>query len=123
MSIIGNRTKAKVVKNKVAPPFREAEFDILYGQGISKVGELIDIGVKLELIEKAGAWYTINGIRMQGKDGLREYLQTTPEAYEKLEKEIRENTYKLTSRGKMPEAAPAAPIKPIDITADDFDEE
>ena len=93
--MIGNRTRAKVVKNKVAPPFREAEFDILYGEGISKVGEIIDLGVKLELIDKAGAWYTCNGQRIQGKDGVREYLLSNPDVCDSIEKEIRENAYKL----------------------------
>ena len=73
--MVGNRTRAKVVKNKVAPPFREAEFDIMYGEGISKVGEIIDLGVKLEIIDKAGAWYTCNGQRIQGRDGVKEHLR------------------------------------------------
>ncbi len=93
--MVGNRTRAKVVKNKVAPPFREAEFDIMYGEGISKVGEIIDLGVKLEIIDKAGAWYTCNGQRIQGRDGVREYLLANPDACDAIEKEIRENAYKL----------------------------
>ena len=64
--MVGNRTRAKVIKNKVAPPFKEAEFDIIYGEGISKVSEIIDLGVKLELIDKAGAWFTVNGERIPG---------------------------------------------------------
>ena len=123
--MIGNRTRAKVVKNKVAPPFREAEFDIMYGEGISKVGEIIDLGVKLEIIDKAGAWYTCNGQRIQGRDGVREYLLANPEACDAIEKEIRENAYKLLS----PQARKAAQVSgrgtvpAVDVSAADFDEE
>ena len=73
--IIGNHTRAKVVKNKVAPPFREAEFDIMYGEGISRIGEIVDLGVKLELIDKGGAWFTVEGNRIQGRDGVKQYLR------------------------------------------------
>ena len=123
--MIGNRTRAKVVKNKVAPPFREAEFDIMYGEGISKVGEIIDLGVKLELIDKAGAWYTCNGQRIQGKDGVREYLLSNPEVCDSIEKEIRDNAYKLLS----PQARKAAQVSgrgtvpAVDVSAADFDQE
>ena len=123
--MIGNRTRAKVVKNKVAPPFREAEFDIMYGEGISKVGEIIDLGVKLELIDKAGAWYTCNGQRIQGKDGVREYLLSNPEVCDSIEKEIRENAYKLLT----PQARKAAQVSgrgtvpAVDVSAADFDQE
>ena len=123
--MIGNRTRAKVVKNKVAPPFREAEFDIMYGEGISKVGEIIDLGVKLEIIDKAGAWYTCNGQRIQGRDGVREYLLSNPDACDAIEKEIRENAYKLLS----PQARKAAQVSgrgnvpAVDVSAADFDEE
>ena len=123
--MIGNRTRAKVVKNKVAPPFREAEFDIMYGVGISKVGEIIDLGVKLEIIDKAGAWYTCNGQRIQGRDGVREYLLANPEACDAIEKEIRDNAYKLLS----PQARKAAQVSgrgtvpAVDVSAADFDEE
>lgn len=121
--MIGNRTRAKVVKNKVAPPFREAEFDIIYGKGISKIGEMIDLGVKLELIDKAGAWYTCNGQRFQGKDGVRDFLQSDPEAYETLEQQIRDNAYKLTPRGREQAAAEAAAAaKAVNITADGFED-
>ena len=122
--MIGNRTRAKVVKNKVAPPFREAEFDIMYGEGISKVGEIIDLGVKLEIIDKAGAWYTCNGQRIQGRDGVRDYLLSNPEACDAIEKEIRENAYKLLS----PQARKAAQVSgrgnvpAVDVSAADFDE-
>ena len=77
--MVGNRTRAKVVKNKVAPPFREAEFDIMYGEGISKVSEVIDLAVKLEIIDKGGAWFTVNGQRLQGKEAVKEYLLSNPE--------------------------------------------
>ena len=123
--MIGNRTRAKVVKNKVAPPFREAEFDIMYGEGISKVGEIIDLGVKLEIIDKAGAWYTCNSQRIQGRDGVREYLLANPDACDAIEKEIRDNAYKLLS----PQARKAAQVSgrgtvpAVDVSAADFDEE
>ena len=122
--MVGNRTRAKVVKNKVAPPFREAEFDIMYGEGISKVGEIIDLGVKLEIIDKAGAWYTCNGQRIQGRDGVKEYLLANPEACDAIEKEIRENAHKLLT----PQAKRAAQVSgrtpaAVDITAADFTED
>ena len=122
--MVGNRTRAKVVKNKVAPPFREAEFDIMYGEGISKVGEIIDLGVKLVIIDKAGAWYTCNGQRIQGRDGVKEYLLANPEACDAIEKEIRENAHKLLT----PQAKRAAMVSgrtptAVDITAADFTED
>ena len=118
--MIGNRTRAKVIKNKVAPPFKEAEFDILYGQGISKIGEIIDLSVKLGLIDKAGAWFTVGDQRFQGRDNVKTYLQDNPEACDKLEAEIRANAHKLMS----PQARKAAIAagRAVDISADDFDE-
>lgn len=122
--MIGNRTRAKVVKNKVAPPFREAEFDILYGKGISKTGELIDAGVKLDIIDKAGAWYTCNGERIQGRDGVKEYLENHPDVAEKIEAEIKEKFLEASNRRtSRPVASNAAPaVKAVDISAEDFDE-
>ena len=126
--MIGNRTRAKVVKNKVAPPFREAEFDIMYGEGISRVGEIVDLGVKLEIIDKAGAWFTVDGQRIQGRDGVKEYLQNNEEARERVEAQIRENAYKLMSpqsrkaaeaSGRVSSAATAA----VDVSAADFDQD
>ena len=100
--IIGNRTRAKVVKNKVAPPFREAEFDIMYGEGISKLGELIDLGVKLDLLQKSGSWFAMGDIRLgQGRDAAKEYFRTHPEEADKLEAEIRKNAYKLMTRQSL----------------------
>ncbi len=88
--ILGNETRVKVVKNKVAPPFRQAEFDILYGEGISLEGEIIDIGVKLNIVEKSGAWYSYNGSKIgQGKDNTRIWLQENPEIAAEIEAKIR----------------------------------
>ena len=88
--IIGHRVRVKVVKNKVAPPFKTAEFDILYGEGISRIGEVIDIGVQLGLIQKSGSWYSYEGQRLaQGRENLRAFLKDHPELVEKLEKQIR----------------------------------
>ena len=117
--MIGNRTRAKVIKNKCAPPFKEAEFDIVYGEGISKVGEIIDLGVKLELIDKAGAWYTCNEQRIQGRDGVKEYLLSNPDVCARIEQEIRDNAYKLMA----PQARKAAQAagRAVDISADDFE--
>ena len=84
--VIGNQTRVKVVKNKVAPPFGEAVFDILYGEGISRLGEIIDIGSELDVIEKAGAWYSYNGTRLgQGKENARDFLRANPELCEEIE--------------------------------------
>lgn len=89
--VTGSETRVKVVKNKVAPPFKQAEFEILYGEGISKLGEIVDLGVKLGLIEKSGAWYSYAGNRIgQGKDNARQYLQENPKIAEDLETIIRE---------------------------------
>ena len=89
--VIGNDTKVKVVKNKVAPPFKEAEFEILFGEGVSKLGEVIDLGVAYKLVDKAGAWYSYNGEKIgQGKDNTREYLKSKPELAEEIEEKVRE---------------------------------
>ena len=90
--MIGNRVKVKIVKNKVAPPFREAEFDIMYGEGISKVGNILDIAVNLNIVEKAGAWFSYNGTRIgQGRDNAKKYLQENPEVCSEIEKKIKDN--------------------------------
>ena len=117
--MIGNRTRAKVIKNKCAPPFKEGEFDIIYGEGISKVGEIVDLGVKLELIDKAGAWFTIGDQRIQGRDATKTYLLNNPEICNKIEQQIRDNAYKLMS----PQARKAAQAagRAVDISADDFE--
>lgn len=88
--VIGNETKVKVVKNKVSPPFREAFFDILYGQGISRQGEIIDLGVDAKIVEKSGAWYSYNGEKIgQGKDNAREFLRENPEIADEIENKVR----------------------------------
>lgn len=117
--MVGNRTRAKIVKNKVAPPFKEAEFDIIYGEGISKVGEIIDLAAKLDIIDKAGAWFTVGDQRLQGRDAVKTYLQENPEVCDSIEQQIRENAVKLMS----PQARKAAVAagRAVDVTADDFE--
>lgn len=122
-SIMGNRTRAKVVKNKVAPPFKEAEFDIMFGDGISKMGELVDLGVKLGIVQKGGAWFSYGDIRLgQGRDNAKNFLRDNPEIAMDIEGQIRANADKLNpikkpARGGVskvaatPAAAPAAPAK------------
>lgn len=88
---IGNHTRVKVVKNKVAPPFKEAEFDILYGEGISKEGNILDVAVELEIIKKSGAWFSYEGLKIgQGRDNARNYLKENPEFCTRIERLIRE---------------------------------
>jgi len=90
-AVIGNRTRAKVVKNKVAPPFREAEFDILYGKGISLEGDILDLGVQMEVIEKSGAWLSYKGERIgQGREKAREFLIEHKDVMAEIEKQVRE---------------------------------
>jgi len=94
--IIGNNVRVKVVKNKVAPPFREVEFDIMYGQGISKIGEIIDLGVKAGVVEKAGSWFSYNSTRIgQGRDNAREFLKAHPAMAEEIEAAVRKNAVKI----------------------------
>ncbi|MEZ5952839.1 MAG: recombinase RecA [Hyphomonas sp.] len=90
--VIGNQTRVKVVKNKVAPPFRQVEFDILYGEGISKTGELIDLGVKANIVEKSGSWYSYNGERIgQGREKARQFLKENPAVADEIEDAVRRN--------------------------------
>ena len=108
-TVTGNRTKIKIVKNKMAPPFREAEFDIIYGEGISKEGDLVDLGVAQNLVEKSGAWYSFKGERIgQGRENARQFMKDNPDARKKLDAELR----KLLGlvRG---EAAPAPALQPV----------
>ena len=126
--VMGNHTRVKVVKNKVAPPFREAEFDIMYGEGISHNGELIDLGVKYDLVQKSGSWYSIGDERIgQGRDNAKNYLRDNPDAAEALEAAIRreaqkEQTEKLQKRMGGAAAPATAATKAVDVSAEDFDD-
>ncbi len=96
--VIGNETRVKVVKNKVAPPFRNAEFEIIYGEGVSREGELVDLGVTHELLQKAGSWYSYEGDRVgQGKDNVKTFLRDHAEIADALESRIREKTLGTSS--------------------------
>ena len=109
--VIGSETRVKVVKNKVAPPFKQAEFDILYGEGISRLGELIDLGVRESLVEKSGAWFSYKGNRIgQGKDNAREYLRGHPETAGEIETALRARLIPATAAESVeaPEPEPAA---------------
>ena len=118
-NVIGNKTRVKVVKNKVAPPFREAHFDIMYGQGISKWGELVDLAVQMEVVQKSGSWFSMGDERIgQGKDSVKAYLQANPDIAEQVEAQVRQNLLSAVSR----EPAKAAE-RPIAISADDFNDE
>src|ERR1700726_4347280 len=97
--VVGNQTRVKVVKNKVAPPFKQAEFDIMYGEGVSKVGELIDLGVKAGVVEKSGAWFSFDSQRLgQGRENSKSFLKSNPEMADKIEHAIRENAGLLAER-------------------------
>ena len=105
--VIGNETKVKVVKNKIAPPFKEAHFDILYGEGTSREGEILDLGAEAKIVEKSGAWYSYNGERIgQGKDNARNYLKERPELAREIENKVR------VSLG-VPELAPLPTAEPV----------
>ena len=120
--VIGNRTRAKVVKNKVAPPFREAEFDIMYGEGISALGEMIDLAVKLDLVQKSGSWFSMGEKRLgQGRDAAKQYFKDHPEEAAALEAAVRENFPKLM--GAQSKIAAKAAGRAVDVSADDFDDE
>ncbi len=119
--MIGNRTRAKVVKNKMAPPFREAEFDIMYGEGIAHAGELVDLGVKLDLVQKAGSWFSMGETRIgQGREAAKNYLHDNPDIASQLEADIRKNFDKLLSN--QARAAAKAAGRAVDVSADDFDD-
>lgn len=103
--VVGNQTRVKVVKNKVAPPFRQVEFDIMYGEGISKTGELIDLGVKAEVIEKSGSWYSYGDERIgQGRENVRQFLKDNPDMLEAIEKRIRQNEGLIEEELLMPKS-------------------
>jgi len=129
---IGNRTRVKVVKNKVAPPFKEAEFDIMYGMGISKEGELLDLAVKLDIVQKGGAWFSYGDTKLgQGRDNSKDYIKNDPEFAASLDKQIRENKDKLlgsTEKSKKFEkivktskSDGESSSSSVDVSADDFE--
>ena len=121
-NVIGNKTRVKVVKNKVAPPFREAHFDIMYGQGIAKWGELVDLAVQLDIVQKSGSWFSMGDERIgQGKESVKAYLQSNPEIADRVEQEVRDNMYKLMGGPARPQAKPAE--KAVAVSADDFNDE
>ena len=119
-NVIGNKTRVKVVKNKVAPPFREAMFDIMYGQGISKWGELVDLAVEMDIVQKSGSWFSMGSERIgQGKESVKTFLQANPDIAEEVEAKVRENLLKATAAKAPAKAAE----RPIAVSADDFDDE
>ena len=121
-NVIGNKTRVKVVKNKVAPPFREAYFDIMYGQGISNWSEMVDLAVQMDIIQKSGSWFSMGEERIgQGKDSVKTFLQSNPEIAEQVEAEVRENLWKIN--GGAPKAPAKAAEKPVAVSADDFSDE
>ncbi len=121
-NVIGNRTRVKVVKNKVAPPFREAHFDIMYGEGISKWTELVDLAVQLDIIQKSGSWFSMNDERIgQGKESVKTFLQENEVIAKEVEAKVRENLWKLM--GGTPREPARAAERPVVVSADDFDDE
>ena len=121
-NVVGNKTRVKVVKNKVAPPFKEAYFDIMYGQGISKWGELVDMAVQMDIVQKSGSWFSMGDERIgQGSNSVKEYLMNNPEIAEKVEAQVRENLMKMNA--VAPKAAAKAAEKAVAVSADDFDDE
>ena len=121
-NIIGNKTRVKVVKNKVAPPFKEAYFDIMYGQGISKWGELVDMAVQMDIIQKSGSWFSMGDERIgQGANSVKEYLMKNPEIAEQVEAQVRENLMKQT--GTAARTLAKAAEKAVAVSADDFSDE
>jgi recombination protein RecA len=110
--VIGNRTKIKVVKNKTAPPFREAEFDIIFGEGISKEGDLIDLGVEHNLVEKSGAWYSYKGERIgQGRENAKQFLRENQDVFKKIDTELRKSLNLVRAEAPT-NGAPQAPATP-----------
>src|SRR5690606_607965 len=104
--VVGGRTRVKVVKNKVAPPFREAEFDIMYGEGISREGDLLDLGVDRRIIDKSGTWFSYNGERLgQGRENVKQFLRDNPEIYRQIDEQVRKELGLV--------AAPAAAAEPV----------
>ena len=107
--VVGNRTRVKVVKNKMAPPFKEAEFDIMYGEGISQAGDLLDVGVEGSIIDKSGAWYSFDGERIgQGRENVKTFLQDNPDIFAKLQEKVRQAAGLVKEKEQDPEEAEQA---------------
>ena len=121
-NVVGNKTRVKVVKNKVAPPFREAHFDIYYGQGINKWSELIDLAIQLDVIQKSGSWFSMGDERIgQGKDSVRTFLMNNPDIAQKVEQTVRDNMPLLM--GGDPRNMERVIKSPVMVLADDFNDE
>ena len=123
--IIGARTKCKVVKNKVAPPFKECEFDMMFGQGIDRVGEVCDLAVDLDIIKKSGAWFSYNGQKIgQGRENAKEYLRSNPDIMKEIEEKVKENSANIvmvSKKSKKAAAKNAASQSAADNTADEVE--
>jgi recombination protein RecA len=118
VEVVGNRTRVKVVKNKVAPPFRQAEFDIMYGKGISREGSLLDIGVDLGIVNKSGAWYTYDGEQLgQGKENSKNFLSENPELMFEIDNKIRVQVGGQLQDGELP---PEAELEDDELDPDDL---
>ncbi|RGB68239.1 MULTISPECIES: recombinase RecA [Oscillospiraceae] len=122
--VVGNRTRVKVVKNKVAPPFKEAEFDIMYGQGISRDGEIVDAAVKLDIIQKSGAWFSYGETRIgQGRDNVKLYLRENPEFAEDVARQVMERKDELLGMGKTPKKINKISKGPVNVQVEADDKE
>ena len=114
---IGSRTRARVVKNTSAPPFREAEFDVMYGRGISREGELLDLAVKLDIVQKSGAWFSYKQERLgQGRDNVKTLFATNKELADEIEQQVRDNIGALYAKSAVP-MPNASPAKPLEVPA------
>ena len=121
-TVVGNKTRVKVVKNKVAPPFREAIFEIMYGQGISKWGELVDLAVQMDIVQKSGSWFSMGDERIgQGANSVKEYLMNNPDIAAEVEAKVREKL--MQQSVAAPKAAAKAAEKAVAVSADDFNDE
>lgn len=119
-NVLGNQVKVKVVKNKLAPPFRVATFDIVFGQGISKVGEMVDLGTELDVIQKSGAWYSYEGVKIaQGRDAAKQFLQDNPEVAAEVEKKIKEKVASGQTSAR-PATTPMVPLDELGSEEDNF---
>ena len=119
---VGSHTRVKVTKNKVAPPFREAEFDIIYGEGISRASELTDIALQLGFIEKSGSWFTFRDQRLQGKDSVKNYLKENPDVADELEAQCKEAMVKRQQPARKPAAEATPASRAVSVDAEDFED-